>query len=171
MTATAFGRWMGLAGLGLSGCAGTFLTEVQAGYAISPSSNDTRHAGVLSAHLGGSEIPGFGLGLSGRFRAYNGGWSLPELGPQVFYMYENDEPWAFYLRGNALVGLANHDGENGPSIGGTLNPGFVFYPGDLPSGLTVSLTGEIHGIPLRDRFVRRGFVGLQFGYAIGGVKD
>jgi len=85
-------------------------------------------------------------------------------------MYEDDAPFAFYTRANLYVGLMGAYGEIGPGFSAVLSPALVVYPGDSPLFLSLGLTGDITVSPIDGGYVQ-GFLGLQFGFGIGGVGD
>jgi len=163
---------LGMVALSLSGCAGTVLTQVETGYQFAPTSGGGDHGGAITGHMGGSDIPNLGIGMSARARAMSNAWAFPEVGPHVFGMVENDGPVAFYTRANTWVGLGGVNGGVRPMFSVGISPGLLIYPGVSPLALTASLTAELTVGPgsANDTYTR-GWIGLQVGFAIGGVKE
>ncbi len=153
----------------LTACAGTFLTEIQTGYALAPVRGGPQHAGAITGHVGGSSGQGLGIGVSARGRVMDHGFAFPEVGPHGFLLIENDGPVAFYTRLNAFVGLAMLDQQLGPVFSGVLNPGVLVYPADDPLFLSFSLTGEVSLAPVGQ--YSRGWLGVQIGIGAGGRRD
>lgn len=154
-------------------CKGTFLSQVEAGYQLSPPTTGIEHGAVVSGHLGGSEVPGTGIGLSARARVMTGSWAVPEIGPHVFFLYEEDDPVAFYVRANPYVGLGGYQGDVRPMFSAVLEPGLMLYPGTDASALTLSLAAEYTIGPSFDptgEVYSRAWFTVQVGLAIGGVK-
>lgn len=153
----------------LAGCRGTFMAQVETGYALAPTVDPVEHSGTLQGHIGGSDIPSVGIGLSARARAFSDGWAFPEVGPHGFFMWDDDENVGVYVRAGVLVGLGGHQGEIMPMFTGQLSPGFVIYPGDSPIGLSASLSAELSGSPTTG--YGRFWTGAQVGFVIGGVGE
>lgn len=145
----------------LTGCAGTFLTEVQAGYATDPLSETPAHAGTLVGHIGGSEAYGVGIGLTARARAMTNGFAFPELGPQAFVLVEEDGPVGFYTRLSALVGFGMLEEQLGPVFSLRLNPGVMIWPADDPLFLSLSLVADGTAAPATP------YTGAWFGVMVG----
>ncbi|MCB9678106.1 MAG: hypothetical protein H6737_23600 [Alphaproteobacteria bacterium] len=154
-----------------TGCAGTVFTQVETGYHYAPV-KPGEHGGSITGHIGGSDIPFLGIGMSARTRAMSNAWVFPEIGPHAFFFAETDAPVAFYVRANTFVGLAGVNGGVRPMFSVALSPGMMIYPGDSPLGLTISLIGEGNlGPGTQNDTYTRGWAGLQVGFGIGGVKE
>ncbi len=165
-------RWLGLMAvlplLG-AGCGGTLLSQLETGYANGPNSSGGMHGGSLAAHIGGSSVPGVGLGATVRASAWSGGWAFPEFGPHAFVLAENDTPLAFYSRLSLTGGLSGVGGDVGPIFTATLTPGIIIYPAEEAFGLTLSAVFAAHAAPVAED--TQLWIGFRLGVALGGVDN